>query len=72
MEKNDFAYMAFLAGAAAAVAFLTTPAEAVDRYGAASITEFCRNTGRLDDVRDIVSDLYTRQSGRTGTVSRFC
>ena len=72
MERNDPQYMAFLAGAAATVAFLTTPAEAVDRYGAASIPEFCRNTGRLDDVRDIVADLYTRQSGRTGTVRRFC
>ena len=72
MERNDPRYMAFLAGAAATLAFLTTPAEAVDRYGAARIPEFCRNTGRLDDVRDIVADLYTRQSGRTGTVRRFC
>ena len=72
MEQNDAVYMAFLAGAAATAAFLATPAEAVDRYGAASISEFCRNTGRLDDVRDIVADLYTRQSGRTGTVRRFC
>ena len=72
MERNDANYLAFLAGAAAAVGFLATTADAADRYGAASISEFCRNTGRLDDVRDIVSDLYTRQSGRTGTVRRFC
>ena len=72
MERNDGQYLAFLAGAASAVGFLATTAEATDRYGAASIQEFCRNTGRLDDVRDIISDLYTRQSGRTGTVRRFC
>ena len=50
--ENDANYLAFLAGAAAAVGFLATTADAADRYGAASIPEFCRNTGRLDDVRD--------------------
>lgn len=48
-----------------AVTFATVTAEA---YGAASIQPFCEGRGRLDDLKDIASDIYVRQTGRAGPV----
>ena len=52
-----------------AVAFQTVAAES---YGAASIKPFCEGRGRLDDLKDLASDIYVRQTGRAGPVrNRF-
>ena len=50
-----------------AVTFQTVAAES---YGAASIKPFCEGRGRLDDLKDLASDIYVRQTGRAGPVRR--
>ena len=50
-----------------AVTFQTVAAQS---YGAASSQPFCEGRGRLDDLKDLASDLYVRQTGRAGPVRR--
>lgn len=55
---------------AVAIAFIggLAAVEAADLYGLASIDEFCAGTGRLDELRNLVDDVYQRETGRS-TVS---
>ena len=39
-----------------------------DARGLKSIRPFCEGKGRLDDFRDVVQEVYLRQSGRSATV----
>ena len=39
-----------------------------DARGLKSIRPFCDGKGRLDDFRDVVQEVYLRQSGRSATV----
>ena len=39
-----------------------------DARGLKSIQPFCEGKGRLDDFRDVVQEVYLRQSGRSATV----
>ena len=39
-----------------------------DARGLKSIKQFCEGKGRLDDFRDVVQEVYLRQSGRSATV----
>ena len=39
-----------------------------DARGLRSIRPFCDGKGRLDDFRDVVQEVYLRQSGRSATV----
>ena len=40
--------------------------------GLKSISAFCEGKGRLDDLRDIVQEVYLLRSRRSSTVSYFC
>ena len=39
-----------------------------DARGLKSIRPFCDGKGKLDDFRDVVQEVYLRQSGRSATV----
>ena len=41
-----------------------------ESFGLQSIQDFCRGEGRLDDLKDLATDVYKKQTGRFYVVSK--
>ena len=47
----------------------TAPLGIQESFGLQSVQDFCRNEGRLDDLKDLAADVYRKETGRFYVVS---